>query len=85
MDKESIDMALEDLDRIVQYARLEYTMPAFLQLTHSAVLMREALLKQRPQVAGCRICNDTSNSRYYENHKYNYCPHCGQRLRWEDE
>lgn len=39
-----------------------------------------ALEKQESKISGCDICNDTSNSRYYENKKYSYCPHCGQKL-----
>lgn len=29
---------------------------------------------------GCKVCNDTSNDRYYMNQKYKYCPHCGSLL-----
>ena len=45
----------------------------------------EALEKQIPKVAGCDICNDTSNWRYYRNKKYKYCPNCGQKLDWSVE
>ena len=43
----------------------------------------EALEKQIPRISGCYICNDTSNSRYYENEKYQYCPYCGQKIKWD--
>lgn len=43
----------------------------------------EALEKQIPRISGCYICNDTSNSRYYENQKYQYCPYCGQKIKWD--
>lgn len=29
---------------------------------------------------GCRICNDTSNDRYYRNEGYAHCPRCGDKL-----
>ena len=40
--------------------------------------------KEIPKISGCRICDDTSNSRYFENHGYEYCPYCGQKLDWEE-
>lgn len=44
----------------------------------------DALEKEIPKISGCDICNDTSNSRYYKNNKYRYCPYCGQKLEWGD-
>lgn len=46
----------------------------------SACQAISALEKQIPKMAGCEICNDTSNSRYYKNSSYRFCPHCGQLL-----
>ena len=48
-----------------------------------AQLIVIACEKQIPKIKGCYICDDTSNSRYYENNKYNYCPYCGQKLLFE--
>ena len=45
----------------------------------------DALEKEIPKISGCDICNDTSNSRYYKNNKYRYCPYCGQKLEWSED
>ena len=43
------------------------------------------LEKEIPKISGCDICDDTSNSRYYKNNKYRYCPYCGQKLEWSED
>lgn len=42
----------------------------------------QALEKQTPKLSGCYLCDDTSNSRYFKNKRYNYCPYCSQKLDW---
>jgi len=34
---------------------------------------------------GCKICNDSSNDRYYKNQKYTFCPHCGSLIKYEED
>jgi len=48
------------------------------QMRESVLLGIKALDKQIAKSYGCAICADTSNSRYYDNQKYKYCPDCVQ-------
>lgn len=86
-----IELALEDLDNIVEDARVNKSMVGFLNKVHSANTMKEALEKQIPKQVkeldkeyGYFICNTCDHyinySDDYESHKY--CLNCGQKLDW---
>ena len=85
MNKEDIFLTLEDIDTMVDSAR-NGNMVHFLNVVHSANIIRQALEKQIPQKAKftpegnifgvyyCVSCKQIVSS------NTNYCFNCGQKL-----
>lgn len=92
MKLEDIELALEDIDSMVELARQTYTTAGFLGIVHSANLIRAALEKQiekEPEwVIGSRHHSDNVKAYCDECREeliedYPYCPKCGQRILWK--
>lgn len=80
-----IERAIEDLDTLVEIARNQMTIGAWLGITESALVIREALEKQIPMKPikaeydyNCPICG------YEYLINQNYCQYCGQKLDWSE-
>ncbi len=81
MSLEDIELAIEDLDKLVEIARENYTIAGYLGVVHSANFIIETLEKQIPQKViriedvasqACPLCKSKVNG--------NYCSNCGQNL-----
>jgi hypothetical protein len=94
-----IEIALEDLDTLVEIARQHTGIASWLGLVQSALIMKEALEKQTPKEiiydyglneTRCPRCNTIFGYAYEEDETEDmyyapYCYECGQCLDWEVE
>lgn len=94
-----IEIALEDLDTLVEIARQHTGIASWLGLVQSALIMKEALEKQTPKKiiydyglneTRCPRCNTIFGYAYEEDETEDmyyapYCYECGQCLDWEVE
>ncbi len=101
MDKENINVALEDLDLLAEHARKEYPMAGFLRVVHSANLIRDVLERQVPKTPTsndnggfpeyfetwleCPVCGESIPEYTAENETECYCSGCGQKLLWGND
>ena len=88
MTKDDVEIILEDLDQLVEYARDNYTIAGFLSVANSATMLREAMIKRIERKPTTHSIADYSNL-YLFFHCNNsidkrnkYCPICGQKISW---
>lgn len=98
--EDEVNMAIEDIEKIVDIARKEYSVSGFLGVVHSAKLIENILKKQIPQSPNydengsveypenwleCPGCGEVIPEYIAENETECYCLFCGQKLKWENE
>ena len=91
MKSEDIEVALEDLDIMVEQSRLNLGMVGFLSIVHSANLIKQTLEKQTPK----EIVSINDNESYFvcscgftvgyfeDSREHKYCLNCGQKIEWD--
>lgn len=91
MSLEDIELAIEDLDKLVEIARENYNIVGYLGVVHSANFIIETLEKQIPKELSWEgPTNDAKDDAeaycpkcdYYFKDETSYCPDCGQKILW---
>lgn len=82
IDSSEIKNAIRELSVVLARTQKEDIINTTTITVKSLDTAIKALERQTPKLSNCKICDDTSNSRYYRNQGYKHCPHCGQKLEY---
>lgn len=74
------DQALSHLNNLMENFRCKYGDANVVYFEMAIDSFQKHYSFELGGLEGCKICDDTSNDRYYRNQGYKFCPHCGSSL-----